>query len=113
MPTPCLTTAPTADNPLVVTANAGKINLKLTGTVMFDPSQTDVITTSGQKVAFVCTATTLSFTGVSGTSYYLEVLHLGTLVTSSGNLVEDCDAATVLATLSAGNTYARFQIDVA
>ncbi len=112
MPKQCLTTAPTLAHPLVIKAKPGTINLKLTGTVFFDPSGTDVITKSGSKVPYTCTAQTLSFLGVTNTSYYLEILHGGTQKDSTGDLIEDCDASTVLATLSAANTRSRYQGDV-
>jgi hypothetical protein len=110
---PCLTTAPTLADPLTVNAKPGQINLKLTGTVVFDPSGTDVITTSGAKVSFTCSAQTLSFTGVSGTSYYVEMLHAGTMATSTGDLQEDCAGAVTLATLSPANTFSRLLVVVA
>jgi hypothetical protein len=109
----CLTTAPTLDDPLIIKANPGQIKLKVTGTVFFDPSQTDVITVAGDKVSFVCTAQSLSFTAVAGTSYFLEILHGGTMDTSVGQLQEDCNPGVTLATLSAANTYARYKVVVA
>lgn len=109
----CLTTPPTFDDPLLISARPGAIKLKLTGTVFFDPSQTDVVTESGDKVAFICTSLTLSFTAVAGTTYFLEVLHGGTLDNSEGFLQEDCTPPVTLATLSSANTYARYKVVVA
>jgi len=109
---PCLTTAPTLDNPLVITAIAGQIKFKLTGMVFFDPSETDVVTAKGEKVAFISTAQTLSFTAVAGASYFLEILHGGSLDSSVGELQEDCDSPVTLATLSNANTFARYQVVV-
>ena len=109
----CLTTAPTLANPLTVNAKPGQINLKLTGTVVFDPSGTDVITTTGAKVPYTCSAQALSFTGVSGTSYFVEILHAGIMSTSTGNLQEDCARTVTLATLSPANTFSRLQVVVA
>ncbi|MBB5341462.1 hypothetical protein [Tunturiibacter gelidoferens] len=106
MPNPCLTTAPTLDDPLIIKAKPGQIKFQVTGTVFFDPAQTDVVTSTGKKVPFTCTAQTLSFTAAAGTSYFLEILHGGTLDNSTGELQEDCDAGVTLATLSAANTYA-------
>lgn len=113
MASPCLTTAPTPDDPLVIHAKAGLIKLKVAGAVFFDPAQTDVVTTAGCKVAFTCAAQTLSFTGVSGTSYFLEILHGGSTDNAEGQLQEDCAAAVTLATLSPASTFSRYQIDVA
>ncbi len=110
---PCLTTAPTVADPLTVNAKPGQINLKLTGTVVFDPSGTDVITTTGAKVPFTCSAQALSFTGVSGTSYFVEILHAGTMSTSTGDLQEDCTSPVTLATLSSANTFSRLKVVVA
>ena len=83
MANPCLTTTPSLSDPLVINANPGTINLKVTGTVFLDPSQTDVVQTDGTKVAFTCTAQTLSFTAEAGKSYFLEIMHAGTLPTST------------------------------
>ena len=113
MANPCLTNAPTLDDPLTITAKPGQLNLKVTGTVFFDPTQTDVITIEGKKVPFVCKAQTLSFTAVAGTSYFLEVLHLGSMAESQGQLQEDCDGGATLAILSAANTFARYKVVVA
>jgi hypothetical protein len=109
----CLTTPPTFDEPLLISAKPGAIKLKLAGTVFFDPSQTDVVTDKGDKVAFVCTALALSFTAVANTTYFLEILHGGTLANSEGFLQEDCTPPVTLATLSAANTYARYKVVVA
>jgi len=109
----CLTTAPTPDNPLVIQAKPGQIKLKVTGTVVLDPSQTDVITAAGDKVSYVCTAQTLSFKADPGASYFLEILHGGTMDNSVGELQEDCTPPVTLATLSAGNTFARYKVVVA
>ena len=109
----CLLAAPTLDDPLTITGQPGTINLKLTGTVVFDLAQTDVITVAGDKVTFKCTAQTLSFIAVAGTDYFLEMMHAGTMDTSHGSLQEDCPSAMVLATLSAAGTFARFRINVA
>ncbi len=113
MANPCLTTAPTPKDPLVINAKPGQINLKLTGTVFFDHARTDVITTTGQKVTFTCTAQTLSFKGIAGTSYYLEIVHGGSLDTSEGDLQEDCASPVTLVTLSGASTRSRYQVDVA
>jgi hypothetical protein len=113
MPTPCLTTAPTLAEPFTIQAKPGKINFKLTGTVFFDPSGTDVLTIAGAKVPYTCTAQALSFTGVAGTSYFVEMLHGGTSDESTGELVEDCTKGVTLATLSAANTFVRIQVVVA
>jgi hypothetical protein len=109
----CLTTAPTLDDPLTINAKPGQIKLKTTGTVFFDPSQTDVITTNGDKVSYTCTAQELSFTAAAGASYYLEILHGGKMDNSVGQLQEDCTPPVTLATLSAGNTFARYKVVVA
>jgi hypothetical protein len=109
---PCLTTAPTLDDPLTIQAKPGQINLKLTGTVFFDPQGTDVVTTTGAKVAYTCSGQALSFTGVAGTSYFVEILHGGTSDASTGTLVEDCTGGVTLATLSAANTFSRLQVVV-
>ena len=108
----CLTTAPTLDDPLTIQAKPGQIKLKVTGTVLFDPSGTDVITTGGAKVSFTCTANSLCFAGTAGASYFVEILHFGTMDNSTGALQEDCANAPTLLTLSAGNTFARLQIVV-
>jgi hypothetical protein len=108
----CLTTAPTFDDPLVIPAQPGAIKLRLTGTVFFTPAQTDVVTESGGKVAFVCTSLTLSFTAIANTTYFLEILHGGTLDNSVGYLQEDCASPVTLATLSSANTYARYKVVV-
>jgi hypothetical protein len=108
----CLTTPPTFDDPLLISALPGAIKLKLTGTVFFTPSQTDVVTASGDKVAFVCTSLTLSFTAVASTTYFLEILHGGTMDNSEGFLQEDCNPPVTLATLSSANTYARYKVVV-
>jgi hypothetical protein len=108
----CLTTTPSAASPLVIKAKPGVINLKLSGTICFNPAETDVTTVAGAKVAFTCTAQSLSFTGVADTSYYLEIFHSGALASSQGQLQEDCPSSTPLATLTANNTFSRFQIDV-
>ncbi len=110
MPNDCRTTPPTLDDPLTITVSPGQINLKVTGTVFLDPSQTDVVTAKGDKVAFVCKAQTLSFTAVAGTSYFLELLHLGSMAESEGELQEDCANPVKLATLSAANTFSRFRV---
>ncbi len=112
MPDSCLTTAPLASDPLVIRAKPGQINLKLTGTVFLDPAGTDVVTDAGDKVAYICKAQSLSFTAVSGCSYFLELLHGGTSDASEGALQEDCAASVTLATLSAANTFARYQVVV-
>jgi hypothetical protein len=109
----CLTTPPTFDQPLLIAAKPGNIKLKVTGTVFFDPSQTDVITQDGAKIPFVCTALTLSFTAVAGATYFLEILHGGIMSNSEGFLQEDCDNPVTLATLSSANTAARYQVVVA
>jgi len=112
MPGPCLTTAPTLDDPLTIQAKPGQINFKLTGTIFFDPSGTDVVTSDGAKVAYTCSGQALSFTGVAGTSYYVEILHGGLTDTATGNLQEDCANPVTLATLSAANTFSRLQVVV-
>lgn len=112
MPNPCLTTPPALSDPLLIDASPGTINLKVTGTVFLDPSQTDVVQTDGTKVSFTCTAQTLSFTAAAGQSYFLEIMHAGTMPTSIGNLQEDCTDATVLAVLSAANTFTRLKVVV-
>jgi hypothetical protein len=98
---------------LVFSAKPGQINLKVTDAVFFDPTQTDVVTVSGEKVAFKCTAQTLSFTAAAGTSYFLEIVHGGATAESVGELQEDCASPVTLATLSAANTFARYKITVA
>jgi hypothetical protein len=113
MANPCLTTAPASADPLTIKAKPGTIKLKLSGTICLDPAQTNVVTVAGAKVAFTCSAQSLSFTGLANTSYYVEILHCGDLNSSVGQLLEDCAKATPLATLTADNTFSRFQIDVA
>lgn len=112
MPGSCLTTPPTLDDPLTIQAKPGQINLKLTGTIFFDPSGTDVVTNTGAKVAYTCGGQALSFTGVAGTSYFVEILHGGMMNTSTGELQEDCGKPVTLATLSTANTFSRFQVVV-
>ena len=113
MPRQCLTTVPTLDDPLTIQAKPGQINLKLTGTIFFDPAGTDVVTTASVKVPYTCSAQSLSFTGAAGQSYFVEILHGGTSAESTGALVEDCTSPVTLATLSAANTFARLQFVVA
>ena len=113
MANPCLTTAPAAASPLTIKAKPGVINLKLSGTICFNPAQADVVTVAGLKVAFTCSAQSLSFIGLANTSYYVEILHCGALESSVGQLQENCSSSTSLATLTAANTFSRFQIDVA
>jgi hypothetical protein len=87
--------------PLHFTATAGTISLQivsLTGSVTFDCLNTKVTNeVTGASVACTCKSTSISFNGVSGAIYNLDVLYIFmNPVTDKGALREVCGAPTDL-----------------
>jgi hypothetical protein len=84
--------------PLHYTAAAGTLTLEIVstkGAVTFDPDETDVtIEASGAAVATTCTPTQLSFNGVAGNSYNVDILFIfSDPFNGAGELREVCSGA--------------------